>query len=163
MKTAIVFLCACVIAAFAIATVRAQSTSYTFSGVCSKPDQVQSVLAGDKPGHAFAVGRGRCSTSDHIGGETGGVGAWADLEDVTTARVKARGMYIETFASGDKVFYSYKQTLMMKGGAVVSGTGEFKITGGTGKLAAIKAEGKCTFTPIANGAMNYSCTGHMGT
>lgn len=162
MKISTAVLCCGVFVALALATARAQ-TNFTFSGLCGKADVMQSVPAGDKPGHSFAISRGRCTTNDRIAGESGGEGAWADLEDVTAARLKAHGVYTETFAGGDKIFYGYKQTLKMQNGAPVSGTGEFKIIGGTGKLAAIKAKGKCTFTPAANGTMNYSCTGEYGT
>ncbi len=151
-------LCACALLMLALATASAQ-TSYTFSGACPKAAFQQSVPAGDKPDHSFAVARGTCSTNDRIGGAAAREGAWSEIQDITSRHMKTRGVYVETFDSGDKTFYDYRQTWVITNGALQSAKGEFKAIGGTGKMQGIKAKGHCTFTPGANGAVTYSCTG----
>lgn len=157
MKTIITaILCAC--AAFAVAAAASTGTSYTLSGACAKPD-TQSIPAGDKAGHAFAIAHGACTVKDQIAGVTASGGTFAESDDVTAARIKARGIYVETFASGDKVLYEYKVTFTMSNGVMQSGKGKFKAIGGTGKMTGIDAKGSCTYTPGANGGVNFTCTG----
>lgn len=162
MRITTALLGGCVIA-LSVAAIASAETNFTFSGTCSKPDFRQTVAANDMPHHFFAVTRGRCSTNDSIVGETGATGAWADEEEIKGDRTKARGVYTETFADGERMFYSYKQTVNTKNGAFVSGTGEFKTIRGTGKLVTIKAEGKCVFTPAPNDGAHFVCTGSYGT
>lgn len=151
-------LCGCAVFAAAAVATAAGGTSYTASGTCAKPE-LQSIPAGDKAGHSFAVARGSCSVRDQIAGVVGTGGTFAESDDITPTRLKGRGIYIETFANGDKVIYEYKLSLTLSNGVTQSGTGKFKAIGGTGKLTGISAKGSCTYTPAANGGNNYSCTG----
>ena len=86
MKTVITaILCAC--AFFAVAAAASAGTSYTLSGACAKPD-MQSIPAGDKAGHAFAIAHGACTVKDQIAGVTASGGTFAESDDVTAARIK---------------------------------------------------------------------------
>jgi len=157
MKTIITaIVCAC--ALLAVAAAASTKTSYTLSGACAKPD-VQSIPAGDKAGHAFAIGRGSCTVKDQIDGVMGSGGTFAESDDVTAARIKARGIYVETFAGGDKVLYEYRLTFTMSNGVMQSGKGKFKAVGGTGKMTGIDAKGTCAYTPATGGEVNFTCTG----
>ena len=149
---------ACALLTLALTRASAQA-NYTFSGACPKASFQQSVPAGDKPDHSFAVARGTCSTNDRIGGAAAREGTWSEIQEITSRRMKTRGVYVETFDSGDKVFYDYRQTWPIANGTMQPAKGEFKATGGTGKMKGIKAEGQCIFTPGANGAATYSCSG----
>jgi hypothetical protein len=151
-------MCGCALFAFAVATTSAQ-TKNTISGTCAKADVEQSVPAGDHPDHAFMVAQGKCTTKGKIGGETSKEGAFSEHRDVTANRMKAWGVYIETYESGDKITYDYQLAVAMKDGAMQSGKGTYQATGGTGKMKGVKAKGNCTYTPGADGATNYSCTG----
>lgn len=151
-------LCACALFTLALATASAQ-TNYTFSGACPKPAVQQSIPAGDEPAHSFAVARGSCSTNDRIGGAAAREGAWSETQDITARRIKTHGIYVETFDSGDKLFYGYRQTWPIRNGTMQPAKGEFRTIGGTGKMRGVNAKGACTFTPQANGAVSYSCTG----
>jgi hypothetical protein len=108
--TAIV--CGCAVFVLAAASTK---TSYTLAGACAKPE-VQSIPAGDKAGHEFAIARGSCTVKDQLAGVAGSGGTFAESDDVTATRMKARGIYVETFASGDKVLYEYRLTLTMSNG-----------------------------------------------
>ncbi len=98
-----VSLWACALLTLALTRASAQ-TNYTFSGACPKASLQQSVPAGDKPDHSFAVAHGTCSTNDRIGSSAAREGAWSEIQEITSRRMKTRGVYVETFDSGDKIF-----------------------------------------------------------
>jgi hypothetical protein len=151
-------LCGCALFAFAIATSSAQ-TKNTISGTCAKPDVQQVVPAGDKPGHAFMVAQGKCSSKNEIGGVASKEGAFSEHRDVTASGGKVWGVYTETFDSGDKIFYTYQISMTMKDGAVQSGKGMYQVTSATGKMKGIKTKGTCDYTPGSDGGTNFSCAG----
>jgi hypothetical protein len=151
-------LCGCAVLAFAVATTSAQ-TKNSISGSCAKPDVEQSVPAGDQPGHTFMIAQGKCTTKGELGGAMSKEGAFSEHRDVTAKHLKAWGVYIETYDSGDKVIYNYQMSVAVKDGAVQSGRGTYQATGGTGKMKGIKATGACTYSGGADGATNYTCTG----
>lgn len=151
-------LCGCALLAFAVATSSAQMKS-TISGTCAKADVEQSVPAGDNPDHAFMVAQGKCTTKGKVGGQTSKEGAYSEHRDVTANRMRAWGVYIETYDSGDKIIYNYELSVPMKDGAMQPGKGTYQATGGTGKMKGIKAKGTCTYTPAADDGTNYTCTG----
>jgi len=150
--------CVCAIVALAVAMASAQ-TKTDLSGKCSKPDVQQSVPAGDQPGHALTLAQGKCSAMGDVGGAAGKEGTFSEHGDATATRVKTWGVFVETFDSGDKVFYTYQTTGTMKDGAYQSGTNKYQITGGTGKMKGIKGSGTCKLTGAADGGTDYSCTG----
>lgn len=151
-------LCGCALFAFAVATISAQS-KYSSSGTCAKADVEHTVPAGDQPGHAFMVAQGKCTSEGELAGAMSKEGAFSEHRDVTASRIKAWGVYVETYDSGDKVFYNYQLSVAARDGAMQSGKGTFEATSGTGKMEGIKAKGTCTYSPGKEGASNYSCTG----
>ncbi len=66
---------------------------------------------------------------------------------------------METFDSGDKVFYTYTGSVTAKNGEVQSGQNKWQISGGTGKMKGLKGSGSCKHTPEAGGYLNYACSG----
>lgn len=151
-------LCVCVFLALA-ATMTPAQTKMTISGKCGKPDVQQSAPAGDQPGHVFTLAQGKCVTKGEIAGATSKEGTFTEHGEVTGNNGKVWGMYVETFASGDKVFYAYESTATMKAGALQSGSNKWTMTGGTGKMKGIKGSGACKLTGTAVGGLDYSCTG----
>jgi hypothetical protein len=73
--------------------------------------------------------------------------------------MKNWGVFVETFDSGDKVFYNYQGTGTMKDGTFQAGTNKYQISGGTGKMKGIKGSGTCKLTGGADGGLDYSCEG----
>ena len=100
-------LCSCVLFAFAVAATPAQ-TKMSTSGKCGKPDTAQSVTAGDKDGHVFMISAGKCVTEGKVAGATSKEGAFAEHAEVTGEHAKTWGVYVETFDSGDKIYYDYQ-------------------------------------------------------
>jgi hypothetical protein len=68
-------------------------------------------------------------------------------------------VFVETFDSGDKIFYTYQATGTMKDSAFQVGENKYRITGGTGKMKGIKGSGTCKTTGSADGGLEYTCTG----
>ncbi len=157
-RTITTILCGCALIALAAGGVSAQ-TSYTLAGTCKASFQ-KVVPAGDQSGHSFGVSQGKCSNNEKIGGATSASGTYAETDDTTATSNKASGIYTTTFNTGDKVFYQYTITLVMKNGAVQSGSGTYMAVGATGKMKGISAKGTCTFGPGATvGTNKYTCTG----
>jgi len=144
--------------AFAVAMTPAQ-TKVTMSGKCSKPDVQHSIPAGDHEGHVFALVSGKCVTQGEIGGAQSKEGAFSEHQDVSGNHMKGGGVYVETFDSGDKIFYSYQPTGTFKEGAFQSGANKYQIIGGTGKMKGIKGSGTCKTTGTEGGGLDYTCTG----
>ncbi len=151
-------LCGCALFAFAVATASAQ-TKMSLSGKCSKPDVRQSIPRGEQPGRVFTLAQGKCTSKGEIGGASSKEGAFAEHGDVSGNHGKVWGVYVETYDSGDKVFYSYQSTFTAKDGVLQTGQNKWQITGGTGKMKGIKGSGTCKLTGNADGANDYSCTG----
>ena len=148
----------CTVFALAVATASSQ-TKNEISGTCAKADVEQSVPAGDQPSHMFSVAQGKCTTKGETAGATTKSAEYSEHRDVNANRIKARGVYIETYDSGDKIFYNYQMVVSVKDGAPQSGKGTYQIISGTGKMKGIKGNGTCTYSPAADNGVNYSCTG----
>jgi hypothetical protein len=151
-------LCGCAVFAFAVAITPAQ-TKLSMSGKCGKPDVLQNIPAGDKPGHVFTLGQGKCASKGEIGGAASKESAFSEHGDVAGNHSKAWDVCVETFDSGDKVFYAYQTTGTMKDGVLQAGQNKYQMIGGTGKMKGIKGSGTCKLTGNADGGLDYSCTG----
>ena len=150
--------CGCAVFALAVAMASAQ-TKASFSGTCGKPDVMHSVPAGDYPGHALTLAQGKCTATGEVAGAAAKEGAFSENGDATATRAKTWGVYVETFDSGDKVFYNYRTSGTVKDGVFRAGTNKYQITGGTGKMKGIKGSGTCKLTGAADGGVEYSCEG----
>jgi len=133
-------LCGCVVFAFALSMTSAQ-TKFTSSGKCGKADVEQSISIPDKEGHVFKLAQGKCVTKGEIGGATSKDGAYSEHQEVAGNLTKVWGVYVETFDSGDKVFYTYQGSVATKNGEVQSGQNKWQISGGTGKMKGIIGKG----------------------
>jgi len=150
--------CGCAVFAFVVAMTPAQ-TKTTMSGKCGKPDVQQNIPAGDSADHAFLIAQGKCETKGEVGGAASKEGTFSEHGEVTGSRSKTWGVYVETFDSGDKIFYTYQNSVAFKDNAPQTGQGKYQISGGTGKMKGIKGAGTCKHTGNANGGIDYSCTG----
>jgi len=151
--------CVCAIVALAVAMASAQ-TKASFSGHCGKPDVQRSISVPDKPDHSFVLSQGKCTTTKgEIGGAMSKQGAFSEHGEMMGTRLKNSGVYVETYDSGDKVYYTYQTTATMKDGALQAGTNKYQIVGGTGKMQGIKGSGGCKLTGTADGGLDYACSG----
>jgi hypothetical protein len=150
--------CGCALFAFVVALTPAQTKS-SMSGKCGKPDVQQNIPAGDSANHVFTLAQGKCETKGKVDGAASKEGAFSEHGEVTGDRSKVSGVYVETFDGGDKIFYTYQNSVTLKDGAPQAGQGKYQISAGTGKMKGIKGSGTCKITPNANGGIDYSCTG----
>jgi len=151
-------MCVCVIVALAVAMASAQ-TKATMSGKCGKPDVQQSIPAGDQQGHVFVLAQGTCTVTGDVGGAAAKEGDYSEHGDMTATHMKNWGVYTVTFDSGDKVYYNYQSTGIMKNGALLTETNKYQAIAGTGKMKGIKGTGGCTLTPTSDSGVDYTCTG----
>jgi hypothetical protein len=147
----------CALLALGVTGSRAQ-TKNSMTGKCAKPD-MQSIPAGDHDGHMFALQTGKCEAKGEIGGAASQEGVYSEHVDMMGSRVRSWGVYVETFDSGDKVFYNYETHAKVDKGMFASGGNAYQITGGTGKMKGIKGSGTCKLTGTPEGGLVYSCTG----
>jgi hypothetical protein len=150
--------CVCAVVALAVAMASAQ-TKNSISGKCAKPDVYQSIPAGDQPGHMFTLAQGKCASKGETGGAMSKEGAFSEHGDAGGTHVRTWGVFVETYDSGDKVFYNYQTSGTTKDGVFQTGTNKYQITGGTGKMKGIKGSGTCKLTGAADGGLDYSCSG----
>ena len=103
--------------------------------LCSKPDQMNSIDVGDQPGHAYAIEQIKCTSTK---GEYAGVkekeGTGTEFVEVTGNNSSGHGVFVETFANGDKATFTYQFTGAVADGKMQSGTNKWQATSGTGKF-----------------------------
>jgi hypothetical protein len=151
-------LCGFAVFSFVVAMTPAQ-TKLTSSGKCVKPDNPQSIAAGDQIGHLFTLASGKCATKGEVGGAASKEGVFSEHGEVSGDHSKVSGVYVETFDGGDKIFYTYQATGTMRDSAFQAGENKYQITGGTGKMKGIEGSGTCKTTGTADGGLEYTCTG----
>jgi hypothetical protein len=151
-------LCGFAVFVFAVAMTPAQ-TKLTSSGKCGKPAEQHDMAAGDQIGHVFTLAAGKCVTKGEVGGAASKEGVFSEHGEVSGDHSKASGVYVETFDSGDKIFYTYQAAGTMKDNAFQAGENKYQITGGTGKMKDIKGSGTCKTIGTADGGLEYTCTG----
>ena len=156
MKTRILGVFVMVVLAVAMSPAQTKSS---ITGKCQKPDTRHSVPADDQSGHAFMLAQGKCSAAGDVGGAAAKEAVFSQHAEVTGDHIKNWGVYVETFESGDKVYYSYQGMGTFKNGGYQSGTNKYQITSGTGKMKGIKGSGSCKLTGNDDGTLDYSCTG----
>jgi len=145
------------VVALAVAMTSAQ-TKMNLSGRCGKPDVQYSVPVLDQLGHMYTLAQGKCTAMGDVNGTTAKDGIFSEHGDVTANQVKNWGIFVETFANGDKVTYSYQTTGTMNNGAFEAGTNKYQIVDGTGTMKGIKGSGTCKLTGN-NDNLDYECTG----
>jgi hypothetical protein len=144
----------------AAAAAQAQ-TKFTMSGKCLKPDVQQAVPAGDAPGHMLTLAEGKCTPvkPSEVAGSPSKEATFAEQGDVKGDKARVWGMYAETLANGEKVFYRYEGTSVLANGAVQSMKNKWQIEGGTDKLKGIKGQGTCNGKGTPDGGLAFDCTG----
>ena len=144
----------------AVAPTAAQ-TKFSMSGKCGKADVQQAVPAADAPNHMMTVAQGKCLPvkAAEIGGSPATEGAFAEHGEVTGEKGQVWGMYVDTLANKEKVYYRYEGTAVMKDGALQTMQNKWQIVGGSDKLKGIKGQGTCTGKGTPDGGLTFDCQG----
>jgi len=154
VKTVFVVLTAALFAASAVAQNSSSGTAQC------KPDPPAPVEVGDKPGHAFAIGKANCAWSGFaIAGVPSKEGVSVSLDEIRGDKAISNGYHTATYASGDKTTAHFQGTATMKDGKFVSGGGTWTYTSGTGKFKGIKGKGTFNGAPNADGTVAYKVEG----
>lgn len=144
----------------AAASVSAQ-TKFTMSGTCGKPDVQQSAPAADAPDHVMTLAQGKCVpvTAAEFGGSPSKEAAFAEHGEVTGTSGKVTGTYVDTLANGEKVYYRYHGTSVLKDGKLQSMQNTWEIVGSSPGLKGIKGQGTCSGKGTPDGGLGFDCTG----
>ena len=117
--------------------------------LCSKPDPMNSIDVGDQPGHAYAIEQIKCTSTK---GEYAGVkekeGTGTEFVEVTGNKSSGHGVFVETFANGDKATFTYQFTGALADGKMQSGTNKWQATSGT-----------CKATGNPDSSTSFACEG----
>jgi uncharacterized protein affecting Mg2+/Co2+ transport len=66
---------------------------------------------------------------------------------------------METFDSGDRIIYSYQINVALQEDGTATGSNQYQITSGTGKMKGTKGPGTCKLTGVTDGRLDYTCKG----
>lgn len=127
----------------ALAAVAGAQTKISGTVVCAKPDQLQMLVVGDRPGHSLTISQGKCTWTKPM--EIAGLQTKEDRGtvsgDTSGSNSNERGYMVGTMSNGDKFFVRIQGTSTLKEGAIETDEGKWTFTGGTGKLKGIKGGG----------------------
>jgi len=157
LKIALVFAVLMLLAASAGA-----QTKITGTIRCAKPEQQSAVPVGDRAGHAFVVGKTKCTWTKPV--ELAGVQAKTGEDTVFSeadgARSRDSGYDITAMANGDQFVVRFSGTTTLdKNGAVQAQTGTWSFTSGTGKLKGITGKGTYNGKGAADGSATTEVVG----
>jgi hypothetical protein len=149
------------VAVVALSAPAAAQTKFTMSGKCAKPDVQQAVPSGEAPDHLMTLTQGKCTPvkAAEIAGSPSKEATFTEHGELKGNTGKVSGMYVETLANGEKVFYRYEATAAMANGALQTMSNTWQIVGGSGALKGIKGKGTCTGKGQPEGGLSFECSG----
>jgi hypothetical protein len=128
---------------------------------CDKSDPAYTLPVGDRPDHAFAISKSKCTwpKASEIAGTQATASEITSFAEIRGNRASLRGSNVMTMASGDKVFTSAQGSATVKEGTIQSAEGTWNYTGGTGKLKGIKGKGTYKSKPAPDGTRTIEVEG----
>jgi hypothetical protein len=140
----------------------AQGAKISSTIVCNPPSPLHALPVEGSPDSAYSVSQVRCTATKpwQIAGVAGKEGVGTGTAASKGNASQNSGTYVETMANGDKAYYKYEFSAVLKDGKPETISGhKWQLTGGTGKLAAVKGQGTCNATVHADGKVVYDCQG----
>jgi hypothetical protein len=126
----------------------------------AKPTDQHSIAVPDREGHNYSIAQGKCTAaSGTIDDVKEQEGTFTEFGDMTSSGVRNHGVFVDTLASGDKLFYHYHGSQTWKDGKMQTATNKWTIVGGTGKFKGLKGEGDCKGTGNPDGSSTWDCDG----
>jgi hypothetical protein len=127
---------------------------------CDKPSVQHSINVGDKPDHAYAIEQINCTAvKGDIAGNKMKSGVGTEFLNITGDKVTGHGEFVESMENGDKNVYKYEFSGTSKNGAFQSGTNEWSLIEGGGKMKGGKASGTCKATGNPDQSTSFDCMG----
>jgi len=146
---------------FTLAAVASAQTKISGTLQCSKADPVYTIQVGDRPDHAFTIGKLTCAFTKPM--EVGGIIHKGEevtyFLEVSGNREQGRGRNVDTMANGDKYYVSTQGSEILKEGVLQTGEVTWTITGGTGKFKGIKGKGTSKGKGAADGTSTWEVEG----
>jgi hypothetical protein len=150
-----------ILLALTLATTAWAQTKTSGTLQCGKSDPSYTIPVGDRPDHAFAIGKTKCTwtTAPEIAGTQAKDVEYVSFADIRGPRGQIRSVNVGTMANGDKYFVSTQGTMTVKEGVTQTSEGTWSYTGGTGKLKGIKGKGTYKGKVGADGTMTFEVEG----
>ena len=144
-------MCVVVLELLIASTVAAQ-TRITGKQHCPKPQALATTEVGDEHGHTMTLEKSTCTwlTPLEIVGERSKEGTFVAFSEASSTRAATNGTYVGIMDNGDK-FYLVFHWATLKDGPPESVKGDWRFTGGTGKLKGITGKGTYTATENETG------------
>jgi hypothetical protein len=146
---------------FELGVVANAQTKISGTVQCGKLDPQYTIPVGDRPDHAFVIGKFNCTWTKPL--EIAGIVAKSEedtlFEDVSGNRVRGQSRNVGTMANGDKYYGRTQFTGILKEGVSQSAEVTWTITGGTGKLKGLKAKGTSKGKGAADGTSTWEAEG----
>jgi hypothetical protein len=141
------------------ATAAAQQMTDTLK--CGKPEQEHAIATGDQPGHVYSISHTKCTylKPGTLAGEQTKEGADTVFTEILGERLNWRGVYVETYTNGDKLFYRHHGNGTLKNNVFDSGVDYYEVTGGSGKFKGYRGKGSCKLKGAPDGSATDECTG----
>lgn len=128
------------------------------------PADQHTIAVGDQEGHSYSLAQGKCTAEKgSMGDAKEQEGTFTEVADMTTSTAQNHGVFVDTLAGGDKVFYHYNGTQTWKDGKMQTGSNKWTLAGGTGKFKGVKGEGGCKGQGNADGSSVWDCDGTYST
>ena len=157
MRNCMVVLCTLVVCTTLSAAQEKISSQWKCDG---KPADQHAIAVGDHEGHSYSIAQGKCTAEK---GSLGDVkeqeGTFTEFGDVNGESIQNHGVFVETVAGGDKIFYHYHGSQAAKDGKFETGDNKFTFAGGTGKFKGVKGEGGCKGKSNPDGSSTWTCEG----
>ena len=128
------------------------------SNVCSKPDPVHLLPAGDRPDHSLGVQQTKCTWPKpfEVGGDKAKESQATESVEISGNKSRMHGVHVVTMESGDKAYLTYQGSGTSKDGKPVEAKGTWSFVGGTGKLKGLKGKGTYSCAPDGD---SFGCSG----
>jgi hypothetical protein len=140
----------------------AQGTKISSTIVCSTPSVLHALPVEGRPDNGYSVSQVKCTATKpwQIAGVAGKDGVGTGTAANSGSVSQSSGTYVETMANGDKAYYKYEFSAIVKDGKTEKiSNHKWELVGGTGKLSAVKGQGTCNAAVQADGKVVYECQG----
>jgi hypothetical protein len=142
-------------------TVATAQTAFSATSSCGTADVHQTIVIADEGQHSVSIDQRVCRWTAPLtlAGQTSTEYVASGVDDVQFDKSHDSGYTVGTTATGDKYFLRYDGTATLKNNVPVQLSGEWKFTGGTGKLKGLTGRGTYTAQPTAAGGMVFVIKG----
>ena len=147
-----------------LSTLAISQTKISGTNHCAKPDPQTMVQVGDRPGHAFSVAQSKCAWTKpwEIAGTPGKEGVATVSGEISGNSFRYHAYYVDEMANGDKAYYRYQGSAVLKDGMSQSEEGTWSLVRGTGKLKGVTGKGTYKGKAGEDGTMTYEVKGEYG-